>query len=147
MQRLFMKLFNALLIPLYRLSRGRVGSQLGWINVFLLTTTGRRTGKKRTTPLGYIKHEENFVVMTGDTAKKNEPDWLYNLRSNPQVIIEVKDRKLAAIGSLVEREDRVSIFEKLVDIEPRIVSDQNSRHAQEILIVIFQPVDKSNIRP
>ena len=138
-----MKVFNALLIPLYRLSRGRIGSKLSWINVLLLTTTGRRTGKKRTTPLGYIKYENNYVAMTGDTGKKIEPDWLYNLRSQPQVIIEVKDRRLAAIGSLVEREDRVSFFEKLVDVEPRIMSEQNIRHAQEIVIVIFQPVEKS----
>ncbi len=138
-----MKVFNALLIPLYRLSRGRIGSKLSWINVLLLTTTGRRTGKKRTTPLGYIKYENNYVAMTGDTRKKIEPDWLYNLRSKPQVVIEVKDRRLAAIGSLVEREDRVSFFEKLVDVEPRIMSEQNIRHAQEIVIVIFQPVEKS----
>jgi deazaflavin-dependent oxidoreductase (nitroreductase family) len=138
-----MKVFNALLIPLYRLSRGRIGSKLSWINVLLLTTTGRRTGKKRTTPLGYIKYENNYVAMTGDTGKKIEPDWLYNLRSKPQVIIEVKDRRLAAIGSLVEGEDRVSFFEKLVDVEPRIMSEQNIRHAQEIVIVIFQPVEKS----
>lgn len=144
MQRRFMKLFNALLTPLYRLSRGRIGSQLGWINVLLLTTTGRRTGKKRTTPLGYIKYEDSYVVMTGDTEKKSVPDWLYNLQDNPQVIIEVKDRRLAVTGSLVEREDRVSIFEKLVDLEPRILSDQNGHHAQDILIVIFQPDDKSN---
>ncbi len=136
-----MKVFNALLIPLYRLSRGRIGSKLSWINVLLLTTTGRRTGKKRTTPIGYIKYEDNYVVMTRDTAKKIEPDWLYNLRSHPQVMIEVKDRRLAAIGSLVEREDRTSFFEKLVDVEPRIASEQNSRHTQEILIVIFQPVE------
>lgn len=140
-----MKVFNALLIPLYRLSRGRIGSKLSWINVLLLTTTGRRTGKKRTTPIGYIKYEDNYVAMTGNTAKKIEPDWLCNLRSNPQVIIEVKDRRLAAIGSLVEREDRLSFFEKLVYIEPRIVREQNSRHAQEIIIVIFQPAEESRL--
>ena len=121
-----MKVFNALLVPLNRLSRGRIGSKLSWINLLLLTTTGRRTGKKRTTPLGYFKYEDNYAVMTGDTVNKIEPDWLYNLRSNPQVIIEVKDRRLAAIGSLVEREDRLSFFEKLVYIESRIVREQNS---------------------
>jgi deazaflavin-dependent oxidoreductase (nitroreductase family) len=141
-----MKVFNALLIPLYRLSRGRIGSKLSWINVLLLTTTGRRTGKKRTIPIGYIKYEENFVVLTGDTVKKTEPDWLYNLRSNPRVEIEVKDRRLDAIGLLVDRDDRVSLFEKLAEVEPRILSGQNRRHAQEIIIVIFQPDDKSNLR-
>jgi deazaflavin-dependent oxidoreductase (nitroreductase family) len=141
-----MKVFNALLIPLYRLSRGRIGSKLSWINVLLLTTTGRRTGKKRTIPIGYIKYEENFVVLTGDTVKKTEPDWLYNLRSNPRVEIEVKDRRLDAIGLLVDRDDRVSFFEKLAEVEPRILSGQNRLHAQEIIIVIFQPDDKSNLR-
>jgi deazaflavin-dependent oxidoreductase (nitroreductase family) len=141
-----MKVFNALLIPLYRLSRGRIGSKLSWINVLLLTTTGRRTGKKRTIPIGYIKYEENFVVLTGDTVKKTEPDWLYNLRNNPRVEIEVKDRRLDAIGLLVDRDDRVSFFEKLAEVEPRILSGQNRLHAQEIIIVIFQPDDKSNLR-
>jgi deazaflavin-dependent oxidoreductase (nitroreductase family) len=114
--------------------------------VLLLTTTGRRTGKKRTIPIGYIKYEENFVVLTGDTVKKTEPDWLYNLRNNPRVEIEVKDRRLDAIGLLVDRDDRVSFFEKLAEVEPRILSGQNRLHAQEIIIVIFQPDDKSNLR-
>lgn len=138
MQRRLMKVFNALLVPLYRLSGGRIGSRISWINVLLLTTTGRRTGKKRTTPLGYIKHERSYVVMTGDTATKIKPDWYYNLRSNPRVIIEVNDRKLAATGSIVEGENRASLLEKLIEIEPRIESEPDGRHIQEFRIVIFR---------
>ena len=48
-----MLIFNVMVF-LYNVSGGRVGGKVGKLPVLLLTTTGRKTGKQRTLPLGYI---------------------------------------------------------------------------------------------
>jgi hypothetical protein len=52
MRRILFRLVPAIHVFIYRFSRGAVGSQMVGLQIFLLTTTGRKTGKKRTTPLG-----------------------------------------------------------------------------------------------
>ena len=60
------KLMQGAWIRLYRLSRGRIGGSFGWMGgpvpVLLLTTTGRRTGKRRTAVLGYLVDGERYMV-------------------------------------------------------------------------------------
>lgn len=48
---------------LYRASGGRLGSRLRGFNVLLLTTVGRKSGKRRTLPLGYIRDGERYIEM------------------------------------------------------------------------------------
>jgi len=52
----------ALYVFLDRLTGGKLGGNLFVIRVLLLTTAGRKTGKKRTTPLGYIEHDGGYAI-------------------------------------------------------------------------------------
>jgi deazaflavin-dependent oxidoreductase (nitroreductase family) len=77
---------------LYRTSGGRVGTN--WANdrmpVLLLTTLGRRTGKERTWPVGYMRDgDEAYVVVASDGGLAAHPAWYYNLVAEPRVAIEV----------------------------------------------------------
>src|SRR5690349_16998591 len=47
-------------VPLYRLSRGRIGGRVGKGPVLLLTTTGRKSGEPRTAPVLYLADGERF---------------------------------------------------------------------------------------
>jgi len=60
-------------VPLYRLSRGRLGGKVGRGAVLLLTTTGRRSGQSRTAPVVYVHDGENVVVIGSNAGNKNEP--------------------------------------------------------------------------
>src|SRR5437867_5773224 len=79
-QRLFMGLHTFV----YRLTGGAVGGKMFNGPVLLLTTTGRKTGKQRTTPLLYIEDGGNLAIVASSGGSDRPPTWWLNLRSNPE---------------------------------------------------------------
>ena len=57
--------------------------------VLLLTTTGRRSGKSRTTPLLYVRDGSAFVVVASNGGSDYTPGWWLNLQSDPQAEVEI----------------------------------------------------------
>ena len=75
---------------LYRVTGGRVMANLGGErNVLLLTTTGRRTGKARTTPLFYLDDGEAIVICNVKPALERTNPWVLNLRANSIVRAQI----------------------------------------------------------
>ena len=64
MSRQILKFVSRLHVAVYRLSGGRLGGRFRkTAPVLLLTTTGRKSGKKRTTPLLYLADEGRYVIV------------------------------------------------------------------------------------
>jgi deazaflavin-dependent oxidoreductase (nitroreductase family) len=82
MSKAFFKFFTAIHRFIYRLSGGRVGGEVQGLQVLLLTTTGRKSGKSHSTPLGYFKHGEGYVIIGSNSGSDHHPGWYYNLKSN-----------------------------------------------------------------
>lgn len=75
---------------LYRLLGGRlVGSVGGGRKVLLLTTTGRKSGLERTTPLVYMEHEGDLIVYASNGGKETPPAWWLNLRADPDAEVQI----------------------------------------------------------
>ncbi len=75
---------------------------LGWMigsYVLLLTTTGRKTGKARCTPLEYIynKETDSYRIAAGWGGKT---DWYRNLKANPKVHVQVGRREFDAVAEI-----------------------------------------------
>src|SRR5688572_28004916 len=82
------KWFVQLNIFFYRLTGGVLGGRLGKSTVLLLTTTGRKTGKPRTTSLRFLRHGEANVVAASNWGQEELPDWFKNLQANPAASIQ-----------------------------------------------------------
>jgi len=84
--------------PLYRLSGGRIGSHVAGLPVLLLTTTGRKTGKRRTVPLSYFDDGGAAVLIGSKGGSPRHPAWYLNLVANPDVEIQLgrEHRRLRA---------------------------------------------------
>ncbi len=76
--------------PLYRLTGGRwvFGHNLGVLNV-IVTTTGRRTGRRREIPLYAFEDGARLVVIGSNAGDDREPAWVGNLRAFPDVRVLV----------------------------------------------------------
>ena len=66
--------------------------------VLLLTTTGRRSGKKRVTPLQY-EVIDGFIYL--GAALGRQADWFRNIQANPRVEIRVKAQRLAGTAQVI----------------------------------------------
>jgi F420H(2)-dependent quinone reductase len=89
------------------------------LQVLLLTTTGRKTGQVRTSPLGFFKHGDKFVVIALNGGSDRSPAWFYNLKSNPQVMIQVGNKQLTAKAEVAHPELRKQLWAELVKMAPR----------------------------
>jgi deazaflavin-dependent oxidoreductase (nitroreductase family) len=74
----------------FRLSRGRLVPTGTVSPVLLLTTVGRRSGRKRTTPVIYVDSGDGFIVSSEDWGnERHRSAWPLNLAANPEAEVQV----------------------------------------------------------
>ena len=100
---------------------------MGWMigkYVLLLTTTGRRSGKPRHTPLEYVYDKENdrYRVAAGWGGNT---DWYRNLLKNPNVRVQVGQRKFDAIAEKASDEEVAKYMMMVSGRHPRMDSVWN----------------------
>jgi F420H(2)-dependent quinone reductase len=83
------KTFMRILVWLYRRTGGRVGGSMFGMPVLLLTTTGRRSGKPWTNPLGYQRDGDGYVIVASNGGADKHPGWWLNLRKTPEATIQL----------------------------------------------------------
>jgi deazaflavin-dependent oxidoreductase (nitroreductase family) len=84
----------------YRETGGKVGHL--WrqgSTILLLTTTGSKTGEKRTSPLIYAKDGANYVIIASKGGAPDHPGWYKNLEKTPVVELQVEGRGLPGPGT------------------------------------------------
>jgi deazaflavin-dependent oxidoreductase (nitroreductase family) len=124
------KLGSTLMIWLYRLTRGGVGK--GWM--LLLTTRGRKTGARRTTPLRYVRDGDAYVVVGSNWGKPNMPAWYLNLQADPHAEIQVGARRIPVEAHTVHLEERQRLWDILVQSYPPY--DQYLQKTTRILPIV-----------
>jgi deazaflavin-dependent oxidoreductase (nitroreductase family) len=87
--------------------------------VLLLTTTGRKSGLPRVTPLQF--EEDNRVIHVA-SARGQDADWFRNIVANPQVEVEIQSRRFRAIAEPITDTARIADFLELrLRRHPRLV--------------------------
>jgi len=77
---------------IYRLTRGRLLGRVAGMPVLLLTTTGRRSGRLRTTPLTYFESGADLVIVASNGGEDSPPAWWLNLQDNPRATVTIGTR-------------------------------------------------------
>jgi deazaflavin-dependent oxidoreductase (nitroreductase family) len=90
---------------LYKRSDGRIGHRMIGVPTLLLRTTGRRSGAIRTTAQVYARDGNDYVVVASNGGADRPPAWLYNLRANPDVEIQIARERRKGTARLVEPAD------------------------------------------
>lgn len=97
----------------YRGTRGLVGGNLIGIHMLLLTTKGRKTGKKRTLPLAYVEDEGDFIIVASNGGAERAPAWWHNLRSATEAEVQVGGERFTVSWTLASSETRNELWRKL----------------------------------
>jgi deazaflavin-dependent oxidoreductase (nitroreductase family) len=72
----------------------------------LLTTTGARTGKQRTTPMMFYRDGDRILVMASNNGAPRTPNWFRNVQANPKVGVEIGDEQFDATARVLPRAER-----------------------------------------
>src|SRR3990172_1363404 len=112
------KLVMAVHVFLYRQSSGAIAGRDRNMPILLLTTTGRKSGKKLTRPLMYLEDGSNYVIAASNAGLDRHPAWFWNLRSHPRVVIQVKDKQMTAQAEIVGPQLHQQLWARLLTIAP-----------------------------
>ena len=81
--------WNRQIIEEFRANGGRVGGMFEGVRLLLLTTTGARTGKPHTTPVGYLRDGARLLAFASNAGLPHNPSWYHNLLAHPMITIEI----------------------------------------------------------
>ncbi len=141
-----MSLLNRLFVQshraIYRLTGGVLGANLGDSRTLLLTTTGRKSGQPRTTPLRYIAHGEDYLIAASNWGKPSPPAWFLNLQAKPLVTIQVMNRRMTAQAQVAPDEQQGDFYQQFIAADARF-KDYPQSAGRPIPIVTLHPIDAS----
>ena len=115
---------NQEVINEFRANGGKVGGPYESSNLLLLTTTGARSGKRHTVPLAYFDEGERILISS--LVDMKYPSWLYNLRANPIVTIEIGTETVEATASEATGDEYAHLWEWVKPLSPWIAEHQKT---------------------
>lgn len=124
----------------YRETGGKVGHI--WregSTILLLTTTGRTTGEKRTSPLIYAEDGAAFVIVASKGGAPDHPGWYKNLEKTPEVELQVKDEVFRARARTAQGDERARLWRKANEVWPQY-DEYAKKTNREIPVVVLERV-------
>jgi deazaflavin-dependent oxidoreductase (nitroreductase family) len=123
---------------IYRRSNGKLGGTFQKSPVALLTTTGRKTGEPRVSPVLYLREGGRVILVASHGGRDKHPLWYLNLKANPKVSVQIRDEVLQLGGRDATAEERKEYWPKLEAMYPSF-TDYQSWTDRVIPIVICDP--------
>jgi deazaflavin-dependent oxidoreductase (nitroreductase family) len=127
----------------YRETGGKVGHI--WRNgstILLLTTTGRKSGEKRTVPLIYAQDGDRYVIIASKGGAPDHPGWYKNLEKTPEVELQVMDQVFHAHARTAKGEERERLWRKANEVWPPY--DEYAKNTKrEIPVVVLERSPRS----
>ena len=109
---------NRRVIEEFRANAGKVGGPFEGRPMILITATGARSGRRRTTPLVYLREGERVLVVGSKGGAPTHPDWYHNMVANPAVIVELGRETYEAAAQVITGPEHDRLYAKLVEQMP-----------------------------
>lgn len=123
----------------YEASDGRWGAKLNGLPMLLLHSVGRKSGEPRTTPLVYLPHGDEFVIVASFYGSPSHPAWYRNLQARPKCELRAGRRRLRAVARTADPEERARLWPLLLELYPGYAEYQR-RTEREIPVVVLSPL-------
>lgn len=126
--------WNRAIIEEFRANGGAVGGPFAGADLLLLTATGARTGRRRTTPLGYLADGDRLLVFASNAGADHDPEWYRNVRADPRVTVEVGTETFEGVALPVEGEERDRLYARQGELVPAYAEYQ--RQTSRVIPVV-----------
>jgi deazaflavin-dependent oxidoreductase (nitroreductase family) len=105
----------------FRLTRERATftSWLAGLPVAWLTTTGAKSGARRTSPVLAIPcGDGRLIVIASNYGQRSNPSWYHNLRKNPRTRVLFDGDEREMVARELEGDERARWYERGIEIYP-----------------------------
>jgi deazaflavin-dependent oxidoreductase (nitroreductase family) len=113
---LFISIVARLNRVVYRLTGGAIGGRLGRAPILLLTTSGRKSGAMRETPLLFLRDGDEFVVVASNVGRPTYPDWYLNLRHDPHAAVRIRREVTPVVAREAAADERARLWLLLTEM-------------------------------
>lgn len=131
--------FNDRIVEEFRANGGKVGKPFEGAPMILVTTTGARSGRTRTSPLVYTRDGDRYVIIASYAGAPKHPAWYHNLVANPEVTVEVGTESFTARASTAEGEERRRLYDAQAALMPNFTEYQE-KTTREIPVVVLERI-------
>ena len=124
----------------YEKTGGRIGARMAGIEMLLLTTTGRRSGRPRTLPLACFPDGNDLVVVASNSGQAHDPAWWLNLREKPEAEVRLGRQRFRVRAALATPEERERLWPQLKQ-HNRSYARYERITSREIPVVVLRRID------
>ena len=127
----------------YRLTRGRAtfASWVAGLPIVMLTTTGRKSGRRCTLPLVALPEGDRLVVIASNYGQHNNPAWYHNLRANPRAGVLFDGVRRDMVARELDGEDRERWYARGIEIYPGWTQYEKRASHRRIPVLELTPVE------
>jgi len=136
--RLF-KIFTGLHVFLYHTSGGKIWGSMNGNPVLMLTTTGRKSGLPRTTPVMYVHKDNEYLIAASAGGADQNPTWFSNINSKPEATIEINGRKTKVKAVITSGDERDKLYENFKAMGDNFI-EYEKKTTRKIPVVRLQPI-------
>jgi deazaflavin-dependent oxidoreductase (nitroreductase family) len=121
------------------LTRGRAVASDLMIPTLLLTTTGRKSGLPRSTPLACLPERGgSFLVVGSNFGRESHPAWSGNLLADPRATVRFRGRETPVTATLLTGEERAAAWPKLLKLWP-VFDHYTARSSRDLRVFRLSP--------
>jgi len=107
------------------------------VPVLILTTTGRRSGEERPTPLIYGRHGDDYLVVASKGGAPEPPAWFLNLSEKPDVQVQVKADRFSARARAATADEKPELWRTMAEIWPAY-DEYQTKTDRDIPVVVLE---------
>jgi len=132
------KLLRRAHVAAYRATRGRVGTTWLGGEIVFLTTTGRRSGRRRVAPLAALRDDQAIAVVASNGGSDRLPDWWLNLQHDPRAEVEWGGTRRPTWGARAEPTREAQLLADFARAFPNF-ERYRRRATRELPVILLQP--------
>jgi len=108
------------------------------VPTFMLTTTGRKSGRAVETPIFYFRNDDGFYIIGSKGGAPEHPLWFRNLEANPDAWVAIRGDKIAVRARVAEGEERTRLWTAAARAYPPYNDYQTKAGNRRIPLVVLE---------
>jgi deazaflavin-dependent oxidoreductase (nitroreductase family) len=132
--------WNAMIIADFREHGGKLTTpKFAKANLLLLTSIGAKSGESRTSPIGFTRDGDRYVIIGSNSGGPTNPSWLYNLRANPVATVEVGTETFQVTATETSGDERRRLFDAQIAAIPAF-GDYERMTGRELPVIVLERI-------
>ncbi len=130
--------FNEQVIEEFRANGGKAGGMFEGMPLVLVHNVGAKSGKEYVTPLVYLPDGDDVVIFASKGGAPENPGWYHNLKAEPNVSIEVGEKKLDVLATEATGDERDRLYSAQEAAQPQF-AEYAEKTDRKIPVIVLSP--------